>query len=154
MAATAPAPTTNPRLLQWVDEIAALCEPDTVHWFDGSDGERELLVKQLLAAGTFTALDPAKRPDSYWARSDPSDVARVEDRTFTARPSASSSKLMRGPWRRVSNRECSSAFGAKASSARSVSRTTRPSPESGSYMRTTPCTVDPTRPRASAPCPL
>jgi phosphoenolpyruvate carboxykinase (GTP) len=69
-------------LLQWVDEIAALCEPDTVHWFDGSDNERELLVKQLLAAGTFTALDPAKRPDSYWARSDPSDVARVEDRTF------------------------------------------------------------------------
>jgi phosphoenolpyruvate carboxykinase (GTP) len=69
-------------LLQWVDEIAVLCEPDTVHWFDGSDTERELLVKQLVAAGTFTALDPAKRPDSYWARSDPSDVARVEDRTF------------------------------------------------------------------------
>ncbi len=76
------APTTNAGLLAWVDEIAALCEPDAVHWFDGSDIERELLVKQLIEAGTFTALDPDKRPNSFWARSDPNDVARVEDRTF------------------------------------------------------------------------
>ena len=76
------APTTNAGLLAWVDEIAALCEPDAVHWFDGSDTERELLVKQLVEAGTFTALDPDKRPNSFWARSDPNDVARVEDRTF------------------------------------------------------------------------
>ena len=76
------APTTNPRLLAWVDEIAALCEPADVHWFDGSDEERKLLIKQLLEAGTFTALDAEKRPDSFWARSDPGDVARVEDRTF------------------------------------------------------------------------
>jgi phosphoenolpyruvate carboxykinase (GTP) len=76
------APTTNARLLAWVDEIAARCEPDAVEWFDGSDSERDLLVKQLVEAGTFTALDPEKRPNSFWARSDPSDVARVEDRTF------------------------------------------------------------------------
>ena len=56
--------------------------PDDVHWFDGSDAEHELLCKQLVDAGTFTELDPAKRPGSYWAHSDPSDVARVEDRTF------------------------------------------------------------------------
>ncbi|MEX2099825.1 MAG: phosphoenolpyruvate carboxykinase (GTP) [Acidimicrobiia bacterium] len=76
------APTTNPRLLAWVDDIAARCEPADVYWFDGSEQERELLTKQLLEAGTFTALDPDKRPNSYWARSDPGDVARVEDRTF------------------------------------------------------------------------
>ncbi len=76
------APTTNAALLAWVDEIAALCEPDAVHWFDGSDSERELLVKELVEAGTFTALDSTKRPNSFWARSDPNDVARVEDRTF------------------------------------------------------------------------
>jgi phosphoenolpyruvate carboxykinase (GTP) len=76
------APTTNPRLLAWVDDVVALCEPEDVHWFDGSDAEREMLVERLVAAGTFTALDPRKRPDSFWARSDPSDVARVEDRTF------------------------------------------------------------------------
>ena len=62
--------------------MVELCEPDAVHWFDGSDSELELLVKQLVEAGTFVALDSTKRPNSYWARSDPNDVARVEDRTF------------------------------------------------------------------------
>ena len=76
------APTRNARLLAWVDEMVELCQPDDVHWFDGSDDEHELLCKQLVDAGTFTELDPAKRPGSYWAHSDPSDVARVEDRTF------------------------------------------------------------------------
>jgi phosphoenolpyruvate carboxykinase (GTP) len=76
------APTKNPKLLRWVDEMAARCEPDAVHWFDGSDAEREHLHQVLLDAGTFVALNPALRPDSFWARSDPSDVARVEDRTF------------------------------------------------------------------------
>jgi phosphoenolpyruvate carboxykinase (GTP) len=76
------APTRNQRLLRWVDEMAALCEPESVRWFDGSDAEHELLCKELLDAGTFVALDPQKRPGSYWAHSDPSDVARVEDRTF------------------------------------------------------------------------
>ena len=75
-------PTQNARLLAWVDEMVELCQPDDVHWFDGSDAEHELLCKQLVDAGTFTELDPAKRPGSYWAHSDPSDVARVEDRTF------------------------------------------------------------------------
>jgi phosphoenolpyruvate carboxykinase (GTP) len=76
------APTRHERLLRWVDEIAELVEPDSIHWFDGSDEEAELLAKQLVEAGTFIPLDDAKRPNSYWAASDPSDVARVEDRTF------------------------------------------------------------------------
>ncbi len=76
------APTRNARLLQWVQDMVELCEPDSVHWFDGSESERELLAKQLVDAGTLVALDPEKRPGSYWAASDPSDVARVEDRTF------------------------------------------------------------------------
>ncbi len=76
------APTRNARLLAWVDEMVELCQPDDVHWFDGSDEEHALLCKQLVDAGTFTELDPVKRPGSYWAHSDPSDVARVEDRTF------------------------------------------------------------------------
>jgi phosphoenolpyruvate carboxykinase (GTP) len=76
------APTRHRRLLAWVDEMVELCEPDAVHWFDGSEVERDLLAKQLVEAGTLVALDPAKRPGSYWAASDPSDVARVEDRTF------------------------------------------------------------------------
>jgi len=76
------APTTNRKLLEWVEEIAALCEPDEIHWFDGSDEEVELLTKQLVDAGTFVELDPALRPGSFWATTDPSDVARVEDCTF------------------------------------------------------------------------
>jgi phosphoenolpyruvate carboxykinase (GTP) len=76
------APTTNDRLLRWVEEVAALTEPAAVYWCDGSDAEAELLCKQLVDAGTFTPLDEAKRPNSYWAVSSPSDVARVEDRTF------------------------------------------------------------------------
>jgi phosphoenolpyruvate carboxykinase (GTP) len=76
------APTTNRKLLDWVDEVAALCEPEAIHWFDGSDEEFELLSKQLVDAGTFVELSPALRPGSYWATTDPSDVARVEDCTF------------------------------------------------------------------------
>jgi phosphoenolpyruvate carboxykinase (GTP) len=75
-------PTSNQRLLEWVAEVAELCQPETVHWCDGSDEEFELLCKQLVQAGTFVELDPKHRPGSYWAASDPSDVARVEDRTF------------------------------------------------------------------------
>jgi phosphoenolpyruvate carboxykinase (GTP) len=76
------APTQNQRLLRWIDEIVELCQPEAVHWCDGSDAEFEMLSEQLVEAGTFVALDPTRRPDSYWARSDPKDVARVEDRTF------------------------------------------------------------------------
>jgi phosphoenolpyruvate carboxykinase (GTP) len=75
-------PTRNQKLLGWVNEMVALCEPDSVHWFEGSDEEYELLSKQLVEAGTLVELEPAKRPGSYWAASDPGDVARVEDRTF------------------------------------------------------------------------
>jgi len=76
------APTKHQRLLRWVADMVDLCEPVDVHWVDGSDDEWELLAKQLVEAGTLTALDPKKRPGCYWATSDPSDVARVEDRTF------------------------------------------------------------------------
>jgi len=76
------APSTHAGLLAWVQAMAELCEPDAVHWVDGSDAEYELLCKQLVDAGTFTELSPEKRPGSYWATTDPSDVARVEDRTY------------------------------------------------------------------------
>ena len=82
------ATTTNERLESWVDDWAAILKPDAVHWCDGSAEEYEQLATDLIAAGTFTALDQSKRPNSYWAHSDPADVARVEDRTFICCESA------------------------------------------------------------------
>jgi len=72
----------NEHLLRWVDKMAALCRPAAIHWVDGSQAEYEALCAQLEAAGTFTRLDQQRWPGCYLARSDPSDVARVEDRTF------------------------------------------------------------------------
>jgi len=81
VSTTAP-PTTNAKLREWVDEVAELTTPDAIHWCDGSAEEYEQLCSTLVEAGTFTKLSEAKRPNSYLARSDPGDVARVEDRTF------------------------------------------------------------------------
>jgi phosphoenolpyruvate carboxykinase (GTP) len=78
MAAT----TGNARLTQWVKDWAEVLQPDAIYWCDGSADEYERLCQSLVDAGIFTKLDDAKRPNSYWAHSDPGDVARVEDRTF------------------------------------------------------------------------
>jgi phosphoenolpyruvate carboxykinase (GTP) len=79
---TTTAPTTHKRLLAWVEEVAELTQPDAIHWCDGSAEEYDELCERLITAGTFERLSEAKRPGSYLARSDPGDVARVEDRTF------------------------------------------------------------------------
>jgi phosphoenolpyruvate carboxykinase (GTP) len=75
-------PTTNQKLLDWVDEVTQLCAPDDVVWCDGSQEEYDRLCALMVENGTLTRLDDSKRPNSYWAHSDPGDVARVEDRTF------------------------------------------------------------------------
>jgi phosphoenolpyruvate carboxykinase (GTP) len=74
--------THHAKLLAWVDEIAQLCQPASIHWCDGSDAEFEMLTERMVASGTLLRLNPAKRPNSFLARSDAADVARVEDRTF------------------------------------------------------------------------
>jgi len=73
---------TNQKLLGWLEEVIELCQPKDIHWCDGSGEEFEHLCGRLVKGGTFRSLNPAKRPNSYLAWSDPTDVARVEDRTF------------------------------------------------------------------------
>ena len=74
--------TKNKKLQGWVEEAAELCQPDSIYWCDGSQEENDRLCEELVQKGTFVRLDPNKRPGSYLARSNPADVARVEDRTF------------------------------------------------------------------------
>ncbi|MFP3900642.1 MAG: phosphoenolpyruvate carboxykinase (GTP) [Acidimicrobiia bacterium] len=76
------AATTNQELVKWVDHWSGVLQPDRVEWCDGSDEEWERLTQLMLDTGTVERLDPARRPNSFLARSDPGDVARVEDRTF------------------------------------------------------------------------
>ncbi len=83
----------NEHLLRWVDKMAALCRPAAIHWVDGSAAEYEALCAQLVAGGTFTRLNQEQWPGCYLARSDPSDVARVVDRTFIC----SQSRVAAGP---------------------------------------------------------
>lgn len=74
--------TTHPALAKWVQKMIDLCCPDRVHWCDGSQQEWDQITEMMVASGTFIRLNPGKRPNSFLARSTPSDVARVEDRTF------------------------------------------------------------------------
>jgi len=79
---TAPDWVRHSALLEWVRDVADLTRPDAIHWVDGSEAENDQLCRLLEASGTFTRLNPEKRPNSFAAFSDPEDVARVEDRTF------------------------------------------------------------------------
>jgi phosphoenolpyruvate carboxykinase (GTP) len=74
--------TSNQKVLTWVKRMAELCQPERIHWCDGSDAENQALCDLMVKSGTFIKLDAKKRPGCYLARSHPSDVARVEDRTF------------------------------------------------------------------------
>lgn len=75
-------PTKNQKLIEWVEQITQLCTPDAVHWCDGSQEEYDALCQKMVESGTFIKLNPEKRPGCYLSRSNPGDVARVEDRTF------------------------------------------------------------------------
>ena len=82
IAAGNPAPTTHQGILDFVNEVAAMTTPDRIHWCTGSDEEWTELTRSLVASGTFTQLNPQIKPNSFYAATDPTDVARVEDRTY------------------------------------------------------------------------
>src|SRR5579862_8624153 len=75
-------PTTNRHLVKWVDKMTDLCQPARIHWVDGSQAEYDYLCAELVKSGTFTRLNQELWPGCFYARSAPTDVARVEDRTF------------------------------------------------------------------------
>jgi phosphoenolpyruvate carboxykinase (GTP) len=81
-ASPVPSFVSNARLLEWVKETELLCKPDRVHWCDGSQLEYDTLCEQMVETGTFIRLNPSLRPNSFLARSDVNDVARVEEKTF------------------------------------------------------------------------
>src|SRR5207245_7569377 len=80
------APTSNPHLLSWVDEMARMCKPDQIYWVDGSDEEAKRLTDEAVAMGVLIPLNPEKKPNSYYSRSNPNDVARTEELTFVCTP--------------------------------------------------------------------
>jgi len=90
----------NEHLLRWVAKMALLTQPAAIHWVDGSEEENEALCAEMVASGTFTKLNEERWPGCYYARSDASDVARVEDRTFIC----SLSKDAAGPTNNWKNR--------------------------------------------------
>src|SRR5262245_44945665 len=75
-------PTKHAALLAWVDETARLCRPDSVQWCDGSEAEKDRLIRECLSSGELESLNSEKLPGCYYSRSDPNDVARTEDLTF------------------------------------------------------------------------
>ena len=77
-----PAVTAHPKVTRWVQDMSALCQPESIHWMDGSEKENQAICDLMVKNGTFIKLNETLRPNSYLARSHPSDVARVEDRTF------------------------------------------------------------------------
>ena len=97
--------TSNQKLNNWVNEMSALCEPDEIRWCNGSREEYDEMFALMMASGTAQKLDEKLRPNSYLVRSDPADVARVEDRTFIC----SKNELDAGPnnnWGRPGRNAC------------------------------------------------